>query len=190
MDTARKRGRFGGPSSFSRATAAVLCLALLSPAGCDAGGGREAPRATGRVIDEPFADLYVVAGPKGAGRLFAMDLLNLELEPLAKRSDLRAIVAVCDRKPVIRAGGDRTLLILEDDVLVDAPAGLVDGDDCEGSGVAGRARGWRRLALAPNGERVLVAKDRRVAIQEWDSDRLEHLGRTRYPVTSAVWPTP
>lgn len=170
---------------------AALCLALAGPAACDAGGDRrETPRATGRAVDEPFADLYVVAGKKGAGRLYAMDLLNLELEPLAKRRDLRAIVAVCDRTPVVRAGGDRTLLILEDDALVEAPRDVLEGDVCRGSEVAGRIRGWRRLALAPNGERVLVAQGRRVGVMSAGGGRIEQLGRTRLSLTSAVWPAP
>lgn len=191
MDTARTRGRFGGPSSLpGRILAALVCTTLAAAlTACDGDRAqRDARPAEGRVIDEPFADLYVVAGERGGGRLYALDLLSLELQPLAKRRDLRAIVSVCDRKPVVRAGGDRTLLILENDALVDAPAGLIDGDDCEASGVAGRTRGWRRLALAPNGERVLVAKGRRVAVSSVTEGTIEELGHTRLPLQSAIWP--
>jgi hypothetical protein len=184
-----ERGRSGGPSSLpSTALALFACVVLLGPVACD-GDTREraTPRASGRVIDEPFADLFVVAGKRGAGRLFAMDLLNLELQPLAKRNDLHAIVAVCSDGPVVRAGEARTLLILENDALVGVPEGVLEGDDCWMSGADGRSRGWRQLARSPNGERVLVAKGRRVAVSPVGGGGVEELGRTRLPLIGAIW---
>jgi hypothetical protein len=192
LDT-RQRGRSGGPSSFPIRAVALLVGALLVVllTGCDRDRSeRTTPRATGREINEPFADLYVVAGKRGAGRLYALDLLNLELQPLAKRRDLRAVVRLCGvDRPVVRAADDRpgSLLILEEGSLMPAPEDVLSRDGCSISGAGGGSQGWHWLASSPTGKRVLVVKGRRVAIQRWGKRRLEHLGRTRHPLTSAIW---
>jgi hypothetical protein len=151
---------------------------------------RDARRAEGRVIDEPFADLYVVAGSKGAGRLFALDLLNLEMDPLSPRRI--KMIGECGDRLVVRltrrSGETRTMSVLDGELTPFEPAA---SEDCESASdkayrVEG-AEGWRALDFSPNGRRVLLVKGRRLGVAQVPGGSLEVIGRIRFPIRAAVW---
>jgi hypothetical protein len=148
------------------------------------------------VIEEPFADLYVVAGREpGSARLYAMDLLNLELEPLSSRADILRIVAVCDDEPIVevrpRAGLEGAQVM----ILRDGRLGFSETPPLEGCDrPAARAgelnvRGWTLVAISPNDRRGLFADGRELAVGvSPDFVPLEALGTAKLPIWSAVWP--
>jgi hypothetical protein len=167
----------------------ILCAALaLGAAACDRDRSeREVPRATGRVVDEPFADLYVTAGPSPRdSRLYALDLLNLELDRLGPEWVTR-IVGQCDGRPMVMAivGGRARLMQLRRQALVRPEGGLRRRATCGSSRADVHIPGWVGHEEAPSGGRIFLTDGRRVAVAR--GDEIEVLGRTELPIWSAVW---
>jgi hypothetical protein len=163
-------------------------VALLGPVACDRDAGeRDGPRATGRVVDEPFADLYVTAGPSPEdSRLYGLDLLNLELDRIVSRRVMR-IVGRCDGRPMILAvvGGKRRLMELRGRALIRSRGAPRPRGTCRSSRADRHVPGWVSHEQVPGGERIFLTDGRRVAVAKGDD--IEVLGRTRLPIWSAIW---
>ncbi|MQB01260.1 MAG: hypothetical protein GEU78_13370 [Actinobacteria bacterium] len=155
---------------------------------CDRDAGeRDSPRASGRVVDEPFADLIVTAGPSPEdSRLYALDLLNLELDRIAPHRVTR-IVGRCDGRPIIEAvvGGARRLMELRGRALIRSRRTLRPDRTCRSSRADRHIPGWVSHEQVPGGERIFLTDGRRVAVAKGDD--IEVLGRTRLPIWSAIW---
>ena len=173
-------GRARGPLFLS-----LVLLCVLVPA-CDRDRtDREVPRPEGRAIDEPFADLIVTAGPtREDSRLYALDLLNLELDRLAPERVTR-IIGTCEGRPIVVAivGGRRTRMEFGGRGLSRVPRGRILPGNCHGRSTR-HIPGWISHGEAPNGH-LFLTDGNRVAVARGDD--IEVLGRTELPIWSAVW---
>ena len=141
-------------------------------------------------MDEPFADLYVTAGPSAQdSRLYALDLLNLELDRIAPQPVV-GIVAECDGTPIVEVvgAGDGELMGLEEGDLKPVSQDIVNRGDCEVTWPDATMKGWTPHAASPNGRRLFWTNGRRVGVTTGPQlDDLEVLGRTELPIYTAVW---
>ena len=165
----------------------------MTAAACDEDrSGRRTPRATGRALDEPFADLHVMAGRSAeTSRLYALDLLNLELEPVVPGEEVSSLIGRCGRRTIVEvqpATGPAGLRALEDDALTPVPADVMADPRCSSVLAGEDAAGWLVHDTAPNGRRTFLTRGRQAAVAPAaDLGAIRILGRTRLPVQAAVW---
>lgn len=180
-------GRASGPLPLSLALILVLVLGLVPACERDR-SDRVIPRAEGRPVDEPFADLYVTAGPSPEdSRLYALDLLNLELDRISAEPVLR-IVGQCGGRPVVLVfeGRGRRPMELKGQSLKPARNYLERGIPCTDSRADRHIPGWVTHDQAPGEGRIFLTDGLRVAVVT-DDGEIEVLGRTELPIWSAVW---